>query len=259
MLFDSHSHTAFSADSEMLAADAIARARERGLGIVFTEHLDLDFVSELDFTFDPEAYWTTYARWRGADVRLGVEIGMQQHVAEDNRAFAERVPFDLVIVSQHLLDGIDLYETAAYEGKDKRTAYEMYLTAMQENLLCHAFGDVLAHIDYITRYAKHVYESAVLGYADYSEHIDAVLRACIETETVLELNTRLFGDRHMVKELVPIYARYRDLGGKYVTIGSDAHGVDAIGAHFDLAVDMADALGLLPVTFCERKMEPCRK
>ena len=40
MIFDSHSHTAFSADSEMKAADAIAMAEKAGVGLVFTEHLD---------------------------------------------------------------------------------------------------------------------------------------------------------------------------------------------------------------------------
>ena len=43
MIFDSHSHTAFSADSEMQAADAIEKAREAGVGLAFTEHLDLDY------------------------------------------------------------------------------------------------------------------------------------------------------------------------------------------------------------------------
>lgn len=258
-IFDSHTHTAFSADSEMVATEAVERAREQGLGIVFTEHLDLDFPGELDFTFDPEAYWRAYEPLRGEDVRLGVEIGMQRHAAQDNRAFAERAPFDQVIVSQHLLDGVDLYEKTCYEGKDKRTVYEMHLADMRDNLLCHAFADILAHIDYITRYAASVYDSPELGYADYADGIDGVLRACIETDTVLELNTRRLGDRHAAKELLPLYARYRELGGKYVSIGSDAHGVETIGAHFAFALDMMEAVGLTPVTFCKRQMERCEK
>lgn len=49
MIFDSHSHTTFSADSEMKAADAIAMAEKAGVGLVFTEHLDLDYPGEMDF------------------------------------------------------------------------------------------------------------------------------------------------------------------------------------------------------------------
>ena len=40
MLFDSHIHTKFSADSEMSAVDAIAKAQSLNLGVVFTEHFD---------------------------------------------------------------------------------------------------------------------------------------------------------------------------------------------------------------------------
>ena len=63
MFFDSHIHTSFSADSEMRAEEALARAEEQGIGLVFTEHLDYDYPSagKEQFIFDPEAYWTTYA------------------------------------------------------------------------------------------------------------------------------------------------------------------------------------------------------
>ena len=41
MLFDSHSHTVFSADSEMPAEEALRAAKAKGLGLVFTEHCSL--------------------------------------------------------------------------------------------------------------------------------------------------------------------------------------------------------------------------
>ena len=37
MIFDSHSHTEFSADSEMKAEDALQKAKEEGVGLVFME------------------------------------------------------------------------------------------------------------------------------------------------------------------------------------------------------------------------------
>ena len=86
-----------------------------------------------------------------------------------------------------------------------------------------------------------------------------VLKAAIETETVLELNTRRFGEKLAIKELVPVYSRYRELGGRRVTLGSDAHTADDIGAHFAAAWDFAEALGLQVVTFCGRMPEPCQK
>ena len=109
MIFDSHSHTAFSADSEMKAADAIAMADKAGVGLVFTEHLDFDYPGEMDFSFDPQAYWQAYEPYRGDNLRLGIEIGMNEAILEGNLHFLEQEPFDLVIGSQHIVDGQDIY------------------------------------------------------------------------------------------------------------------------------------------------------
>ena len=57
-----------------------------------------------------------------------------------------------------------------------------------------------------------------------------------------------------MKELVPVYRRYAEFGGKYITLGSDAHSAERIGMNFARARDFAEALHLQPVTFCERKM-----
>ena len=255
MIFDSHSHTSFSADSDMTAEDALKAARARGLGIVFTEHLDVDFPGELDFSFDPAAYWKQYEPLRGDNLHLGIEVGMQAGTAEASRAFVTRAPFDLVIGSVHLLRGIDIYEKECFEGREKDELYREYFRTMAEMIACHDFIDVLGHIDYIARTAP--YENPELSYGAFADEIDAVLRTAVAQGVVLELNTRRLGSRRALKELAPIYARYHELGGKYVTLGSDAHGADAIGANFAAAEDFARAMGLSIVTFFARKMEFC--
>ncbi|MCI6233431.1 MAG: histidinol-phosphatase HisJ family protein [Selenomonas sp.] len=255
MIFDSHSHTSFSADSDMTAEDALKAARARGLGIVFTEHLDVDFPGELDFSFDPAAYWKQYEPLRGDNLHLGIEVGMQAGTAEASRAFVARAPFDLVIGSVHLLRGIDIYEKECFEGREKDELYREYFRTMAEMIACHDFIDVLGHIDYIARTAP--YENPELSYGAFADEIDAVLRTAVAQGVVLELNTRRLGSRRALKELAPIYARYHELGGRYVTLGSDAHGADAIGANFAAAEDFARAMGLSIVTFFARKMEFC--
>lgn len=255
MIFDSHSHTSFSADSDMTAEDALKAARARGLGIVFTEHLDVDFPGELDFSFDPAAYWKQYEPLRGDNLHLGIEVGMQAGTAEASRAFVTRAPFDLVIGSVHLLRGIDIYEKECFEGREKDELYREYFRTMAEMIACHDFIDVLGHIDYIARTAP--YENPELSYGAFADEIDVVLRTAVAQGVVLELNTRRLGSRRALKELAPIYARYHELGGRYVTLGSDAHGADAIGANFAAAEDFARAMGLSIVTFFARKMEFC--
>ena len=255
MVFDSHSHTTFSADSEMTADDALKAARAQGIGIVFTEHLDVDFPGELDFSFDPETYWKTYEPLRGDDVRLGIEVGMQAGAVERTQAFVKRAPFDLVIGSLHLLHGIDIYEKECFEGRGKEEMYRDYFRTMAEMIAAHPFIDVLGHIDYIARTAP--YQNPELSYGAFTDEIDAVLRACVDHDVVLELNTRRLGSRRALKELAPIYARYRALGGTCVTLGSDAHGADAIGTNFVIAADFAQVMGLRIVTFRARQPEFC--
>ena len=213
MIFDSHSHTAFSADSEMQAADAIEKAREAGVGLAFTEHLDLDYPGEMDFTFDPQAYWQAYEPYRGERLHLGIEIGMNESILEGNCNFLQQAPFDIVIGSQHIVDGQDIYYPAYYEGKSKEAAFHRYYALMAENVRRYgAHIDVLGHIDYIARYAP--YDNPEVSYGTFQEDIDAILRAAIETDTVLELNTRRLGSRTACRELMPVYTRYRELGGR---------------------------------------------
>ena len=258
MIFDSHMHTEVSADSAMKAADALERAARLGVGAVFTEHEDMDFPGDKDFTFSPEEYWQKYEALRGEGerLRLGVELGMQEGLAEKNRAFVKKAPFDQVIGSIHTLLGFDLYYETLYEGREKDEVYRLYLRAMASCVRSHgAFIDILAHIDYIARYAA--YRDAELTYAVYGEEIDEVLAALIETDTVLELNTRRFDAPQGKASLVPIFRRYRELGGREVTLGSDAHDACAVAFAFCEAQDLAESLGLRIVTFFARRKEYC--
>jgi histidinol-phosphatase (PHP family) len=252
MIFDSHTHTEFSADSEMKAEDALAAAEKQGIGLVFTEHLDVDFPGDEDYTFDPQEYLRRYEKLRASGVRLGIEVGMQLSTAEASRAFVRQAPFDLVIGSIHLLDGKDLYYPEAFEGREKAEFYHYYLETMRKNIQAHPFIQVLGHIDYICRYAP--YPDPELLYGEFAAEIDAVLREIIDRGIVLELNTRRLGSRRALKALAQILARYRQLGGQSVTIGSDAHEAGAIGSHFSAAVELAHAMGLSLVTFSGGRM-----
>ena len=251
MLFDSHLHTEFSADSEMKAGDALARAEALGIGLVFTEHIDFSYQGEKSFIFSPEEYWAAYEPLRGPRLSLGVELGMVPGELAMAKSFLARAPFDEVIGSIHLIDGGDIYEPSTYEGKKQEDVYRRYFTLMRDMVRENPFIDTLAHIDYIARYAP--YERPDITYADWREEIDEVLRAVVETDTALEINTRRFGDRLAMKELAPIYRRYAELGGRVATVGSDAHRPETVGAHLALAAQMAEAYGLEMVTFRERK------
>ena len=254
MIFDCHTHTKFSADSEMLASDAINRAKNLNIGIIFTEHFDYDVPGEYDFTFDPKKYFDEYKNLRGEKIRLGVEVGLRKSARKINKNFIDSADFDLVIGSIHLVDDFDIYYPEFFEGKDKNTAYKKYFAAMIEEAAVEDF-DVLGHIDYICRSAP--YENPALDYENFKSEIDEVLKIIVEREKILELNTRRLDKKSVFEELLPIYRKYKTFGGKFITIGSDAHKVGAVGNYFKTALNFAEELSLTPVTFENRQIEFC--
>lgn len=258
MIYDCHSHTEFSSDSEMKAEDAIEAARKLGIGLIFTEHYDFDYkeskhYKEMDFLFDAKKYWESYEALRGEALLLGVEVGLTPGSITANQQFISQVPFDQVIGSIHAIDKLDLYYPEYYDGKKKEEAYGRYLEIMADMVKANSYIDVLGHIDYISRYSP--YEDKEIGYKEYHDLVDLVLKNVLDTGTLMELNTRRLGSKAVAESLLMIYARYKELGGQYVTIGSDAHRAEDVGMNFKMAQDLVEFIGLKPVHFKERKIE----
>jgi histidinol-phosphatase (PHP family) len=82
--------------------------------------------------------------------------------------------------------------------------------------------DTLGHLDVVKRYLHpHVTKEAL---ANAAELYEPILHALVESGMALEINTS--GLRHPVSETYPsaaIVGRFRELGGRAVSIGSDAH------------------------------------
>jgi histidinol-phosphatase (PHP family) len=88
--------------------------------------------------------------------------------------------------------------------------------------------DALGHLDVVKRYL-HPFVTRE-AFAGAPELYEPVLRALVESGTALEINTS--GLRHAVGETYPSAAmvrRFRDMGGRAVTIGSDAHRAEHFG------------------------------
>lgn len=251
-MFDTHIHTVFSTDSDITIEQAIETAQDEGLKLILTEHMDLGYPVEGEFVFDAKKYFDDYTKYRNKDLLLGIEIGMNDTHIDEYRKICSNDNYDFVIASIHAVDGIDIYPEDYYIGKTKKEAYHRYLKAMEEGIKAYDFADSLGHIDYISRYAR--YDDTEMYYEEFKDDIDDVLRAVIESEKVIEINTRRMNSKSIIDNLMKIYTRYAELGGKYVTLGSDAHSQAAIGNHFDEAINIVRKIGLIPVYFKERKM-----
>lgn len=252
-MIDTHIHTEFSGDSKMKIEDALEYAQKSGMGMTITEHLDFKFPTGTDFTFDIDKYFSNYEKYKSSKFMLGVEIGMQQICLEENRDVVSKYPFDYIIGSIHASEGEDVFNPKFYEGKTKKEAFEKYLFSMVDCVKKYNFIDSIAHIDYISRYAT--FDDKEIHYNEFNEYINEVLKAIVNSGKVIEINTRRLNNKEAYNNLMNIYKAYKQIGGEYVTIGSDAHNAGDIGKNFDLAYNICQECNLKAVYFRNRKME----
>ncbi len=254
MLFDTHMHCEYSCDSKMTLEQAVAEAEKQNIGMIVTEHWDYDYpTNPTEFLFDIDDFYAKQSKLRSDKEQNGKEIGMQPHIAQENDRVAAGHAFDFVLGSIHCMTKKDLYEKTCYAGLTKRAAVRQFLEDAITCVESHQDFDAFAHIDYLTRYW--IYEGEYLELADAPELFDKLFNLLIAKGKPLEINTRRLDDEQAVASLLAIYKRYQELGGKYCTLGSDAHYVEHIGRRLDVAMQMARECNLTPVYFKERKMQ----
>ena len=234
------------------------------LGIVFTEHVDFvtpsagrnphanDLPKQArDFLFDYETY--PYHSLRCETALMGLEIGLTDAYLPLNKTTADG-DYDYIIGSIHFVDGNDVYRDYRDIAPLEADVYcRRYLTYAKEMVEISGFFDALAHIDYICRYCASA--DTLFEYANFPMEFDALFKLIAERNLALEINTSRFqhGAR-VIKQLLPIYTMFKQLGGKWVTIGSDSHNAESLGRYFKQALEIARHAELTPVYFKERKM-----
>lgn len=258
-MFDCHMHTKFSTDSVMNAEDACEAAVKYGLkGIAFTDHLDIDYPGEESFLIDFDQYFKdisdvqkTYSE--KLKVLKAVEVGIQPHVLEDSLKIVNNYPFDYVLASIHVVDGIDPYRREYYMNKSKKEAYERYLNEIFFLIQHFKSFDMVGHFEYIIRYAN--YDNKSLRYADHSDLFDSIMKELIYQGRGFEVNTGTYRNPMPDVEYdVEVLKRYRQLGGELICLSSDAHRTEHIGMHFDFYTQMLRDAGFgYTVHFEDRK------
>ena len=253
MLFDTHMHADYSCDAHMSIAEAVATARKLGIGMTLTEHWDRFYPTNPDkFLFDIDDYFTKDRKYRSESILLGIEVGMQPEAAAEDAKMIKAHPFDEVIGSIHCVLGRDIYEPTAYDGWSKDKAIRNYLEDTIKCLNLYTDFDTLGHIDYICRYMP--YEDKNLYYKDYADMWDEVFKKLIAGNKAIEINSRRLMDKTVIPPLLVLYKRFKELGGKYMTLGSDAHYTEHIGRELQTAAQIARDSGLTIVHFKERNL-----
>jgi histidinol-phosphatase (PHP family) len=232
---DSHLHTDQSPDSDVPIDAYAALALERGIAeLAITDHVDFD-------PRDPAYDYTTFAdrertvrqaaeRWaqRGVTIRFGAELTYNTSWEADVRDHVARHRYDFTIGSVHDWPGSP-YAPGAVAAWARANSLDEIVTPYFEQVAAAARSglfDTIGHLDVVKRYLNpHVRPADLAARPDL---LEPALRALIESGTSLEVNTS--GLRHPVRETYPTaetVERFRALGGRGVTVGSDAHRADA--------------------------------
>ncbi len=255
---DLHMHSKFSSDGKGDLFDMCEAALEKGLsGVAFTEHWDAlpPVHAALPYETDSEYYYRHEADALRAvreakeryDGRLAltyaVELGQPNVDPETCRSFLAARGFDFVLGSVHVVEsGIDYY----YVDYAHADIPKLFCDYYDRNVRLLSFDgiDSLGHLDYPIRKMEKFLEKPVIMTA-YRDCIAEVLRAAVQKGVALEINTN--GLRNWFGRFSPepwVVELYRDLGGTYVTTGSDAHNTEHVGFGIRETADWAASVGL---------------
>jgi len=257
---DAHLHSDHSFDGEAAVLDYADAAAAMGLaGITVTDHLDLGAPGLGDVAFDGPGCLRDVMRARAAHpgirVLYGVEAGLTAEDLGRTEAAVSGGGYDYVVASVHYIRGGDLYYPDYYDGRTKAEATEGYLAATIECLGAFNDYDCLGHLGYLSRYWPYPDKAFGDGDGDLAGMVDAVLRALAEGGKGLEVNTAgiAVGGKASPLPGYGIVARFLELGGENVTLGSDAHRAGDLGRGFGPAAEALRGLGLRYLAYYENR------
>ncbi len=260
MIPDSHTHTHFSFDSRALPEEVCRAAIARGMPeVALTDHVDLNPLDGGYGYFQPEAQWEALvdcrARLNGrVRVRIGLECGEPHLFRRELSVVTAAHEYDVVLGSIHWVGNRPVETGAFFDGLDFPEGILLYLDELAR-LAGEADYDILAHPDIIRRAVFHRFGQAEVDWTPYEARMRRVLRTVAERGKALEVNTSY--RRRGVGPPGPsvqVLRWFREEGGRWVTLGSDAHRPEDVGADFGEALDMVRAAGFESVAVFRRRI-----
>lgn len=260
---DSHCHSNCSFDAKDSIDDLCKRAIELNLyALTITDHCEAsgyknpensefgDFSKLIPMSISQmkaaqEKYKTKLKLYRG------IELGQPIQDLESANISLGLDDFDFVLASVHNVENEKDFFWLSY---NKEYAYEIlqrYFNEVLETTKWNKF-DSLAHLTYPLRYI--VGEQKVnIDINKFEKIIDEILLTLINNEKALEVNTS--GLRQKIGEVLPneqIIKRFKELGGKYITLGSDAHNCNDLAKGIEEGIDLIKKCGFSAYTIFEK-------
>ena len=245
---DCHVHTDCSrdaADSAMMMCESAARL---GLHILtITDHCECNvYLPEGYDKSVRQSYFETRkaaAAFRGRlRVRCGTELGQPMQNPAAAADVLDSCNFDFALASVHNVRGKDDFFSVDYSVESVDDLLDRYFSEIEETIVWGRF-DSLAHLTYPWRYIEGEH-GIPIDTEKWMPRIERVLRMLIQNGKSLEVNTSGFRQR-LGKSMpdYPVILRYRELGGRLITLGSDAHRWADVGGGVEQGLELLQKAG----------------
>lgn len=248
MLCDYHVHTHYSDDSayemEDVVKDALAKDMKE---ICFTDHVDYGIkcdwdsgekieyrdgmaLANVDYPKYDEEIRYLQKKYPEINIKMGMEFGMQVHTIPLYQKLFQKYPFDFIILSCHQVEDKEFWTQDFQRGKTQDQYQQRYFEEILNVIQKYKNYSVLGHLDLIKRYD----ENGDYPFDKIKNIITKILKQVIQDGKGIEINTS--SHRYGLKDLTPcsdILKLYKDLGGTIITIGSDSHQKEHLGAYIE--------------------------
>lgn len=257
MYADYHLHCEYSDDSNEPMENQIQKAITLGLDeMCFTDHVDYGIKRDWD---DPEGIIIRHAVEHGKEVDLvlanvnylkyfealnmyqkkyassisikkGLEFGIQSITVDAyEKLYASyQDDLDFVLFSMHQVNNLEFWTQDFQKGKTQKEYNDEYYKEIYQTMQIFHHYSCLAHLDLLARYD----ENGIYPFENEKDIIAEILKYAIRDGKGIEINTSSW--KYGLKDTQPsraILKLYKDLGGKIITVGSDAHETKYLASH----------------------------
>ena len=193
------------------------------------------------------------ARYDDGMVLRSIELGEPQWDAEQSRRVIAESNFDVVVGAIHavkspMFEDKQLlkrcFSQLKYDELTARQIYDLMDAYYRDNLeMVKTMDiDICAHLTCVVGYfmSRH---GIFVGVEQFKPIIREILQVLIDKGIALEVNTSCVGTMGELMPPANIIKAYRDMGGRLVTLGSDAHRAEDGAAYFEEALKVLRDIG----------------
>ena len=264
IISDLHTHTNNSFDAENSLYEMCESAIEKGISIIaVTDHMETteiplkdksqygDMVRQIKQSVDDVEKCRKIFGER-IKILKGIEMGEPVHNPGCTKIAMNIADFDFILASVHNLKNYEDFYFFEYTEENIPKLLTMYFNELLDTAK-NADFDSLAHLTYPLRYIVERTD-IVPDLSEYKEIIDSIFKTLIDREKALEINTSgLFKPIGTTLPDITLVKRFKELGGKYITIGSDAHNCNNLGLGIEKGIDIAKICGFKHYTIFENR------